>query len=241
MYFHSLPVVFLLHRITHYYWKAKPCSVTPDMQPGVGLLHMTALTLVFSLDWKYCRKKQSVPWVFLLLSFKSPESVFSSVASGKWAFFLLSKLTIFQLPPTWELLLSSCFCVVLAVPSFPLLQRSGYCLCQLFLEVLFVFCSHPGCNKACSPLLASLPSGTTASLSAHILDGTSSVLFLAPPQGGTSGTFCIWRNGQRHSASGLYLPFFLLFFSCIEKMCTESRKKKKKNLCVDLTVFWELY
>lgn len=41
---------------------------------------------------------------------------------------------------------------------------------------------------------------------ADIIGGTSPVLFPAPPQGGTPGTLCVWRHGQRQSDSGLCLP-----------------------------------
>lgn len=53
---------------------------------------------------------------------------FLSVTSGEWVFLLLSNVTIFLLPPTWELLLLFCFWVLLAIRYFSLLRGSGHCL-----------------------------------------------------------------------------------------------------------------
>lgn len=89
----------------------------------------------------------------MLLSFKN--HVFSPVTREEQKILLLSKAL-------WRIFLVVLLLSYLNLPSYPLLMDSGCCLLQHFQEMWFIFCVHPGCNKACLHFLASLLLSTTA-------------------------------------------------------------------------------
>lgn len=203
------------------------------MQPDVGLLHMNALTIAFSLDWKYCRKKPNLSLDCSSFSVSRALNLFSHQLQVKSKLFSCSQSN--SLPAATHLRAFVIFLVldclshtflptITGLRPLPLLSLLGDAVYLLFTT----WAQQSLLTSSC----ASSIWHCIICIRAHILDGRSPVLFLAPPQGETPGTLCIWRHGQRHSDSGgrLCPPFFLHFFSCIEVIRTESRKPKNSGL-----------
>lgn len=202
------------------------------MQPDVGLLHMNSLTLAFSLDWKYCSKKNpnlslecssfSVSRALNLFShqLQVKSKLFSCSQSNSLA--AATHLRAFVIFLILGCLRHTFLPTITGLRPLPLLSLLGDAVYLLFT------------SWAQQSLLTSSWASSTwhciICIRAHILDGRPPVLFLAPPQGETPGTLCIWRHGQDTQTQEedfvlLLNTLFLMYWSD-----THWVKKTKKTL-----------